>query len=425
MTESKPGQVALTRPCVKCRAQEATLDSRSQPVCKDCFIKFISTKFIKQIDILGKKTRPAPGPSSTSSSSGPPTLTRRYLLGLSFGVSSTVLLHLLSENLESQLAKGRTAPFDLTVVHVDTSSFPSREGTDPEASVAAVEAILDRYRARYPRFTFQRVPLSSSTLSNNNNNNNNSTPNPSDDIFSLLSSSTTTTPPTAASQSDLRQHLTRRTLLAETAHHNCQALLLGHSTTALAELTLAEAAKGRGFALPWLVGDGPAPPPDSSSEPRESGLLIHHPLREALRKELVTYAGLVTDPSPLTDLLLEQTNDNPGSAEGTTRVVSHRDLSIEDVMTRYFAEVEESYPSVVANVARTAGKLVRRGGDGGDEEAATACELCGMPRDEDGDVRWKGELGIQDNGEEEGDRESVAARLRGRLCYGCERSVGG
>ncbi|KAL2271903.1 hypothetical protein VTJ83DRAFT_1274 [Remersonia thermophila] len=423
MTESKSNQAALTRPCVKCRAQEATLDSRSQPVCRDCFVKFISTKFIKQIDILGKKTRPAAGPSSGSSSGGPPTLTRRYLLGLSFGVSSTVLLHVLSENLESQLAKGRTAPFDLIVVHVDASSSLSREGADnSEAAAAAAEAVLNRYRARYPRFTFHNVPLSSSSSSTQSGNDS------SEDALSLLSSSTTA-PPTAASQSDLRAHRIRRILLASAARHNCQALLLGHSTTALAELTLAEAAKGRGFALPWLVGDGPAPPAPPSSGPQQPQVLVHHPLREALRKELVTYASLITDPSPLTDLISEPMRpggDGTGSAEGTTTVVSYRDLSIEDVMTRYFAEVEASYPSVVANVARTAGKLVRRGGSGRDEEAAAAaaaCELCGMPRDEDGDKRWRGELGIQEEGEQ--GTEGFAGQLRGRLCYGCERSVGG
>ena len=35
MTEStSPAAGSLIRPCVKCRAQEATLDSRSQPVCR-------------------------------------------------------------------------------------------------------------------------------------------------------------------------------------------------------------------------------------------------------------------------------------------------------------------------------------------------------------------------------------------------------
>jgi cytoplasmic tRNA 2-thiolation protein 2 len=233
---------------------------------------------------------------------------------------------------------------------------------------------------------------------------------------------------TTASRTDLLTQLTRRALLTQASLRDCQALLLGHSTTALAELTLAEAAKGRGFAVPWLVGDGVAPSVpdpavfgggegglsgsgngvDGSGDGKESKLqpvLVYHPLRDALRKELVIYAGLV-DP-PLTDLV--QTDNG---RDGNRPVVSHKDLSIEEVMTRYFAEVEESYPSVVANVARTTGKLERAGCQAGAE-----CGLCGMPLDEDGDERWRGELNIQEG-------PGTASGL-GSLCYGCERSTGG
>ncbi|KAH6627623.1 hypothetical protein F5144DRAFT_593817 [Chaetomium tenue] len=398
MTSTPRVEGSLSRPCMKCRVQEATLDSRSQPVCRDCFAKFIAAKCIKQTGILGKETR-LPLPTT----GGPPTGTRHYMVGLSLGVSSTVLLHLLSENIEFQLARGRNAPFDLTVVHIDTTTTTTVTTPSP-----AVEEALTRYRTRYPRFTFHRTPLSSTT------------PTPS--------TATPTPLPTAASRSDVTRQLTRRALLEQARARGCQALLLGHSTTALAELTLAEAAKGRGFALPWLVKDGVAPVGGKrkglgggGGEGRENGdggrnedgeeeeeagkgVLVYHPLRDALRKELVIYAGLVEP--PLTDLVWE-TKDDAAAA-----VVSHKDLSIEEVMGRYFAEVEESYPSVVANVARTTGKLVRAGeGEAGGEW----CGLCGMPLDEDGDERWRGELGIQE-------RSDTGT---GRLCYGCERSTAG
>ncbi|KAL2129486.1 hypothetical protein VTI74DRAFT_7673 [Chaetomium olivicolor] len=427
MTESMPA-ASLTRPCVKCRTQEATLDSRSQPVCRDCFTKFIATKCVKQIGLLGKETRPPP-----STTGGPPTGTRRYLLGLSFGVSSTVLLHLLNENVEFQLAKGRNAPFELVVVHIDTSDLTQTS----QLQASEAEEVLNRYRGRYPRFTFHYVPLTSalarldlsalprppttSTQPCSQDINNH----PTATLQALLSSLQT-----PASRTDILRLLTRRTLLslASPAQHNCSALLLGHSTTALAELTLSEAAKGRGFALPWLINDGPAllsatlngdgdgdnnVAGDGNGVGHSSGergdgkgvVLVYHPLRDALRKELVTYAGLVEP--PLTELI----PSNGGEAGGNGAVVSHRDLSIEEVMTKYFAEVEEGYPSVVANVARTTGKLVRAGGE-------ERCGLCGMPLDEPGDERWRGELGIQ--GEEGRQRMGT-----GRLCYGCERSTAG
>ncbi|KAG7290243.1 hypothetical protein NEMBOFW57_000241 [Staphylotrichum longicolle] len=428
----------------------------SKSAAGDCFTKFIATKCIKQIGILGKETRPPP-----STTGGPPTGTRRYLLGLSLGVSSTVLLHLLNENVEFQLAKGRNAPFDLTVVHVDTSPQPPSSSTTSHTQTAA-ETALAAYRARYPRFAFHCIPLSSSSSSTSTSTSTTTTSSTTT-AAALLQGATTS----AASRSDILRTLTRRALISAARAHTCQALLLGHSTTALAELTLAEAAKGRGFALPWLVHDGPAPAPapavgggvgvgagvgDGDVDRSSLGLrgngdgegevgagtgsledagagasangggegsdvddltvLVYHPLRDALRKELVTYASLVSP--PLTDLIPP---DHPhktknGDAPPAAAVVSHKDLSIEEVMTRYFAEVEASYPSVVANVARTTGKLVRAGGTEG-------CALCGMPLDEDGDERWRGELGIQKE-----TATSGVGGTGGRLCYGCERSTG-
>ncbi|KAK4242466.1 hypothetical protein C8A03DRAFT_11343 [Achaetomium macrosporum] len=400
--EDKPTAGSLTRPCVKCRAQEATLESRTQPVCRDCFTKFIAGKCIKQIGLLGKETR---HPQSTTG--GPPTTTRRYLLGLSLGVSSTVLLHLLNENIEFQLAKGRNAPFELKIVHIDTSiPFKSPALSSP------TQQALSRLSQRYRRFEFQYIPLSIALSDPDPDLISISHPPPNNTNRSSVQALLTSLP-TAASREDILRLLTRQALISMARKHNCQALLLGHSTTALAELTLAETAKGRGYALPWLINDGPAPSQVSEEESangdnsKDKGLLIYHPLRDALRKELVTYAGL-TEP-PLTELVVSSGAEGQDGAA----VVSHRDLTIEEVMGRYFAEVEENYPSVVANVARTTGKLVRAGKTGGGER----CGLCGMPLDEVGDERWRGELGLGT-----GIRTMEG---QGRLCYGCERSTAG
>ncbi|KAL2018927.1 hypothetical protein VTK56DRAFT_10294 [Thermocarpiscus australiensis] len=453
--EPAAGSASLTRPCAKCRAQEATLDSRSQAACRDCYMKFIATKCIKQIGLLGREI-----PQPLSTSGGPPPSTRRYLLGLSLGVSSTVLLHLLNENIESQLAKGRSAPFELIVLHIDTSdaSSPERTGQhqNGQQQPPPATAVLDAYRQRYPRFDFRCLPLSAALDPKEETGITNLPPSlspPNTDkhhtpLSTFLSSLPTTTT-AAASRTDILRQLTRRALLAQARAARCQALLLGHSTTALAELALAEAAKGRGFSLPWRVRDGPAavmpvssnnnnnPDEDGGGPPGEERgmavavVMVCHPLRDVLRKELVTYAGLTAP--PLTGLLGHSHGQGEGEGRGrgkgqgvadseatTAAVVSHRDLSIEEVMARYFAEVEENYPSVVANVARTAGKLVRRSGET-EAEAGGKCGLCGMPLDELGDERWRGELG------EKGGISGIGASWagEGKLCYGCERSTGG
>lgn len=353
---------------------------------------------------MGKETRPGYQHGTA----------RRFVLGLSRGTSSTALLHLLDENVSFQLARSRAAPFELTVIYV-----PPQPSEDPSSDPLAA------FRQRYPRFTFQTIPLSFAlslptinwaALQLPPRDSDPSLP-PQAQLTALLGSL-----PSAASRADLARLLIRHILIWAASSQSAAALLLGHSTTALAELTLSETAKGRGFALPWTMHDGhvavrcypPQPfdsetPPGGHRTPPQDSILVYHPLRDVLRKELVTFATL-TSP-PLTGLIVSDESaarTNPGAA-----VVSHKDLSIEEVMVRYFAEVEENYPSIVANVARTTGKLVRL--LGGEDERR--CGLCSMPLDELGDERWRGELGIEEEGEEEGWEKGV--------CYGCQRSTRG
>jgi len=351
--------------------------------------------------LLGKETRPGHQHGTT----------RRYFLGLSRGTSSTALLHLLDENVSFQLARSRAPPFQLSVIYVDPS--PSNDPLDDPLAI---------FSKRYPRFTFQTIPLSSAlslptidwtTLPLPPRDPNTSLP-PQAQLTSLLGSL-----PSAASRADIIRLLTRHILLWATSTSGAATLLLGHSTTALAELTLTETAKGRGFALPWMMHDGhtvvrcypPQPfdtetPTNGNETPRRDSILVYYPLRDVLRKELATLATLTIP--PLTELIVSD-----GSAAGTNpgaAVVSHKDLSIEEVMVRYFAEVEENYPSIVANVARTTGKLVRL--LGGENERT--CGLCSVPLDELGDERWRGELGIEEEGGE---------GWKWGICYGCQRST--
>ena len=418
-------------------------------------------KCAKRFELMQRETRasgnklppasaPRPGtssrPSAGAATGGPPQ--QKYALGLSLGPSSTALLHMLHEHLRNQRQRGgRGMRWDVVAVHVVDGDGDAHEGASSgdgesggEAQGPALSArdkeILERYRARFPEIEIRTVSLQTSSE------------NEGGSEAALLPWSSPSSPsspaPSATSRADVRRLLTRRALLAAAARLGCDVLLLGHSTTALAELTLSETAKGRGFALPWLVNDGsfPVPPvpgsapgmvassPSPEAQQGSSTLPVYHPLRELFRKELLTYAALSSP--PLTELLPES-EQAPLHRSGNTApaVVSHRDLSIDDVMARFFGEVEASYPSVVANVVRTTGKLVRRGGGegGGDrdegaddgeigEKDAGGCGLCGVPLDKTGDERWRGEIGE--------DLAAAVPDMRRRvLCYGCERTTRG
>lgn len=322
-------------------------------------------------------------------------------MGLSFGPCSTALVDILNDSVQSQLRKRPSPAFDPVVVHIDTDLSPVDGPDDSSPSslpATSSQSLLDRFKERYPRFRFLLVPLT--------------------DVLELESVEWSSLPvvpstsaeealapaerlrrffarlPSTTSRSDILRLLIRHVLVHSALREDCRALLLGSSTTALAELTLGETAKGRGFSLPWMINDGPLPRGQIASPP------VYYPNRELFRGELKTYTTL-TEPT-LTDLL------SSASTAPISAVVSHKDISIDEVMARYFTEVEENYPSIVANVVRTTAKLERN--DHGEEQC---CGLCGMGLDELGDERWKGEIGDVGCGQDQ------------TLCYGCSRAMRG
>ncbi|EFW98988.1 hypothetical protein CMQ_4840 [Grosmannia clavigera kw1407] len=449
--------------CKRCSVNDAVLKIRIDHVCSDCYCRFIATKTVKRLEVLNRDTRgttPQHRQKVGSASEWRANNSKAsFLLGLSFGQSSASLVAICEQIVVGRLAKGRDAAFTLHVVHVDTdlqSSEADKNGASSEQS--RVTQLLDRWRLRFPRFTFERVPLAdvlelkamdwsllippgSEEMEENGGAAPSSPLSPAGRLRAMLSRL-----PSASSRQDVLDMLVRRLLIARAVAANHRALLLGCSTTALAERTLAETAKGRGFSLPWQIHDGPpaedtGADADGSARRPSTSTLLYYPLRELFRKELVTYTGL-TQPS-LADLVfppLPSAVSPLSSAPAATppAVVSHKHLSIEEVMARYFAEVEENYPSVVANVVKTATKLERRDDVDDDEDTWTrasettgerttrrkyhGCGMCGMPLDDLGNERWKGEIGELDNIDNTGSQQSSEPR---RLCYGCERSVKG
>ncbi|KAI0194358.1 hypothetical protein EV127DRAFT_422130 [Xylaria flabelliformis] len=425
--------------CTRCKEQDGVLDLRSDTVCETCFTTFVASKAIKRLEVLQRETR---GPRL-------PSRPQRYLLALSRRPSSTALLHILNENVRRQRERNQRLKFELVPVFVDvdvvnaadtaTSSSPSSSDPifkSPDALEKTISS-TDAFTAHFPELTIHKFQLSS-ILSSREIDWTSLPPQdpalpPSQRLTDLF-----TNLPTASARADVSRLLVRHALFAAAATHDCGVVLLGYNTTSLAELTLSEAAKGRGFGIPWLVNDGAFPlpraiaddhhpaPTDLTSSPSQinggggSGagtmIQIYSPLREIFRKEILTYLSIVSSAAagrPLAELFPAA---SAAPSHATTAVVSHRDLSLDDVVARFFADAEASYPSVVANVVRTTGKLNRTGLGG------RQCGLCGVGLDPLGDERWKGEIGEADATDDNGDERPVRKSM---LCYGCERSVKG
>lgn len=381
--------------CSRCKAQDAKLELRNVATCENCFREYVDSKAIKRFTVLQRETRASPKPEP-----------RRYVAGLSFGPSSTALTQILDKTAQYQASRKGSSPFEPLVVHIDTDLSHPADALDTPA-----QKLLARYRENFPNVSLECVHLSRvlsvrtidwTTI-----------PIPADgsdverlqQFFSAL--------PSVTSRADSLRLFIRHLLLHVAMERSYSALLFGHSTTALASLTLSEVANGRGFAVPWQISDGlfavctyhraadPAGAGESSQEGPKIQFPIYYPLREILKNEIVTY--LSTMPS-VQDLI-------PPADKTSSSVVSHKDQSIEEVMARYFDGVEGPYAGIVTNVIRTAGKLDRL-------EMSQYCRLCGITLDEEGDSTWAGELG-------DDPADGPLTLNKEKLCYGCKRSMGG
>lgn len=330
---------------------------------------------------------------------------RRYVAGLSFGPSSTALTQILDKTAQYQASRKGSSPFEPLVVHIDTDLSHPADALDTPA-----QKLLARYREKFPNVSLECVHLSKVLSVKTIDWTTIPIPGDGSDVERLQQFFSSL--PSVTSRADSLRLFIRHLLLHVAMERSYSALLFGHSTTALASLTLSEVANGRGFAVPWQISDGlfavctyhraadPAGAGESSQEGSKIQFPIYYPLREILKNEIVIY--LSTMPS-VQDLI-------PAVDKTSSSVVSHKDQSIEEVMARYFDGVEGPYAGIVTNVVRTAGKLDRL-------ETSQYCRLCGVTLDEEGDSTWAGELGD--------DPADGSLTNKGKLCYGCKRSMGG
>lgn len=340
---------------------------------RQCFARYVHTKTIKRLETfrVSFHTNEA----------------RKVLLPLSFGVSSTTLLHILDLHLKTQMSKTGRTGFTLSVVAIGDA-----DGTQPTAN------LLEQVRIQYPDYEYAALPLhdvfrmvrsgsplrdlipvstEGEALSDQ------------EQLAHLINSLTS-----ATARADVLATLQTRLIVEHANALGCQSILWGDSTTTLAEKTLAETCKGRGFSLPWQVADGKSP----------FNVHFHYPLRDVLKKELVSYVRL--SQQGLAALVHEH---SPGTTQAST---SSKNTTIDDLMKQYFESVEENFPSIVSNVVRTSGKLQVPATGASDPR----CDLCDMPVPD-------GRFGIHGwGGYQQGGLES-SSKTSNNVCYGCTRSL--
>jgi cytoplasmic tRNA 2-thiolation protein 2 len=344
--------------------------------CRGCFARYVHTKAIKRLETFRVNFHTKEE--------------RKVLLPLTFGVSSTTLLHILDLHLRTQMSKTGRTGFALSVVAIGNA-----EGTMP------VNDLLEKVRQQYPGHEYAALPLhdvfriipDDAALRDlvPQAANVGRPPCNEEQLVSLINSLTS-----ATARVDVLSTLRTRLIVQHAKSAGCQSILWGDSTTALAEKTLAETCKGRGFSLPWHVADGKSP----------FDVYFHYPLRDVLKKELVSYIDLAD--SGLASLVYEP---SPGATQAST---SSKNTTIDNLMKQYFESVELNFPSIVSNVVRTSGKLQVPAGI----DADPRCGLCDMPVP-------GGRFGIHGWGgyQQDGGVEAPPAAVGKNICYGCTRSL--
>ena len=327
---------ASTSRCARCHNERLTFAIRAEKLCKECFVKYVHTKVIKRLEsnkIRGGFNEPV----------------RHILLALSLSISSVSLLHLLDTQLKERSHQGRHPGFVIHLLFIDESRIAGL--TSSQKQIQTVKTAFSAHEIDViPIQDCFKYGINIDEYSRREGQSEDTATDPLQRLETCLISVNSPT-----SKADLI-HITRGRLIAAFAKQKeCTHVVYGDTTTRLAERTLEETAKGRGGHLPWLVADNVA----------LYGVERSYPLRDLLRKELLIYASIMEP--PLTVFCSDDAH--PGVA------VSSKGKSIDLMMGQYFASVEESYPSIVANVVKTTAKL----NSSTSAQDAPTCELCLLP----------------------------------------------
>ena len=359
---------AMKYDCARCHQREGSLNVRNERLCKECFLNYVGVKVSKRMESNNLR----------SSLRDEPTL---LLVALSLGTSSLALLHVLDENTKRQCQKTGRAGYNLQILLIDPPGSTSSTSTDDD--------MFSMVQERYPSHTYIRLPLEdvldripSDILDTvhppDRQDDEEQTRSQKSSRFQAVLAKITST----GSRGDVINILRDKLIASAASKVKADAILYGDSTTRLAEKTLAETARGKGAFVPWLTADRASP----------RGVPVIYPMRDLLRKELLRYVELVGQ--PLHSLITE-------SSPPILAPTSSKDVSIDSLMQQYFSTVEEQYPSIVANVVRTSGKLIAPL----TQPQMVRCSFCDLPIIEEGD-------------------QNDLRRTTGQvLCHGCRRII--
>lgn len=397
-----------TGKCSRCKDNEATVLSRRELFCQDCFIRFICGKQRKHMGSDRYKVKFSDDVKRD-----------KVILPMSYGKSSLVLLDILISMFEEQTKNPRAKiGFEVDVVHINDSKVISYQ--DDVGSV--LRKLKNHYALEKYPITFTDVGIESilntgdvSSLTLHKDFTSTSTRGSSsvtmDDIFEGC--------PNRASKKDILDVIVKQLIERYAVAKGATSILWAHSMTSLADEVIALTVKGRGSEIFKQLTDGVVPFGESEID-------VVHPLRDCSLGEIEKFVQM----KGLEEFLLVP-SDSPER-------MMNKQKTINEVVENYFKTVDSSDDNIVSTVVKTGAKLGEpRNFDG------KVCSICNGKIYND-PMNWLKNITHHSNlpPETEVEKESLREWLDMNIqtgitdqesasaneidfCYGCAVTVGG
>ncbi|AQZ13902.1 NCS2 (YNL119W) [Zygosaccharomyces parabailii] len=337
--------------CKRC-GTHAQIYSRKEHFCQQCFCTFVSSKQRKQMmsDAYFQNIFKVMHQDKvrTEEQAAAENATSRVLVPLSLGSSSLTMLDILNDTLKEQklTQRGKTG------FHIDVLiCFKGPELNELKKQVHKLSTI--RYKENQSSIKYHYVDLESfynepefQLLVLNRKYLCSSIDGSKSNIKSLLEQC-----PNSTSREDLLTFVTRHLVKRYAFQNNHKAILWGHSMTKLADETMSMVVKGRGEHISSLI--------DSSQPDFDYGGKFRHlyPLKDVLLSEVDAYcysSGLdkfLVNYTPQDTLLLTK----HGETKSIGKLI--KNMTINEMVRKYFDDIENDYSNVISTVVRTADKL--------------------------------------------------------------------
>lgn len=333
----------IEKDCMKCKTQKATVVSRVNAFCKDCFLVYVTHKFRATI---GKSKLIRDGD--------------KVLVAYSGGPSSSCLLNLIKEGLGQNAHK--KLRFNPALLFIDEDlSLEELQSDSKSSNRKIVEIVADSGFPVYKCSLAQAFDVKHSENEDTGNVADLSggkeqsitelkhSMKAADELKSLLSSMTSLT-----AKEDILHRLKQQIYIEIARTYGYSKVMTGHSATRLAVTLMTDISQGRGSQVGMDT---------TFADYRLADITFVKPIRDLSAKEVAVYNAFMNVPTVVIPTLTTKT------LEGS---------SIEHLTEAFVVGLQTEYPSTISNIMRTGEKLTS---DNNSKSDNSHCSLCQAPLD--------------------------------------------